>query len=131
MIVRKLRYKGSNMRPRPAVALGLLLFALAPRAVAQTVNGDLNAAFATGKWKESNEGVVLNCVRVTTQKEVIKGNSEGMCPATRSLSHLGTNIIYRQLPTFTRTKMVTKLPVPPLAQLSLYFVSLLTLTPIR
>lgn len=66
------------------LAFALALFALAPTTVAQTVNGDMNAAFATGKWKESNEGVVLNCVRVTTQKEVIRGNSEGVCFLTEA-----------------------------------------------
>lgn len=72
------------MKAQLAFALALPLFALAPTVVAQTVNGDINSAFATGKWKESNEGVVLNCVRVTTQKEVVKGNSEGMCFLTEA-----------------------------------------------
>jgi len=73
------------MRPvRLAFALALPLFAVAPVAVAQAVNGDIDAAFATGKWKESNEGVVLNCARVTTQKEVLKGNSEGLCFLTEA-----------------------------------------------
>lgn len=72
------------MQTRLAFAIALLLFGLTLQATAQTVNGDINAAFATGKWKESNEGVVLYCARVTTQKDVIKGNSEGVCFLTEA-----------------------------------------------
>ena len=55
--------------------LGLLLFILPPAANPQTVNGNIDTAFAVGKWKESHEGVSLYCARITTQKEVLKGNS--------------------------------------------------------
>ncbi len=51
---------------------------------AQTVNSNINAAFAVGKWKESHEGVTLFCVRATTQKEVVKGNSNGVCFLTEA-----------------------------------------------
>jgi len=61
-----------------------LLFFLRPAANAQTVNGNNDAAFAVGKWKESHEGVSLFCARVTTQKEVIKGNSNGVCFLTEA-----------------------------------------------
>jgi hypothetical protein len=61
-----------------------LLFTLQPSAKAQTVNGNLDAAFAVGKWKESHEGVSLFCARITTQKEVIKGNSNGVCFLTEA-----------------------------------------------
>src|SRR5215467_12868375 len=63
--------------------LFLLLF-LPCTANAQTVNGNINAAFAVGKWKESHEGVSLFCVRVTTQKDVLKGNSNGVCFLTEA-----------------------------------------------
>ncbi len=70
------------------LALGLiclfLMFFLRPAANAQTVNGNINVAFAVGKWKESHEGVSLFCARVTTQKEVIKGNSNGVCFLTEA-----------------------------------------------
>ena len=61
-----------------------LLFALRPTANAQTVNGDIDAAFAIGRWKESHEGVSLFCARVTTEKEVTKGNSNGVCFLTEA-----------------------------------------------
>ena len=61
-----------------------LLFALLPAVNAQSVNGNINAAFAVGKWKESHEGVSLFCARVTTQKEVVKGNSNGVCFLTEA-----------------------------------------------
>lgn len=51
---------------------------------AQTVNGNIDAAFAVGKWKESHEGVSLFCGRITTQKEVVKGNSNGICFLTEA-----------------------------------------------
>ncbi len=60
------------------------LFDLRPAASAQTVNGNSDAAFAVGTWKESREGVSLFCVRVTTQKEVIRGNSNGVCFLTEA-----------------------------------------------
>ena len=73
---------------RIRLAFGLiclfLLFILRPAANAQTVNGNINAAFAVGKWKESHEGVSLICARVTTQKDVIKGNSNGVCFLTEA-----------------------------------------------
>ena len=61
-----------------------LLFVLAAAANAQTVNGNLDAAFAVGKWKESHEGVSLFCVRVTTQEDVLKGDSSGACFLTEA-----------------------------------------------
>jgi hypothetical protein len=61
-----------------------LLFILRPAANAQTVTGNNDAAFAVGKWKESHEGVTLFCVRVTTQKEVLRGNSNGVCFLTEA-----------------------------------------------
>jgi len=61
-----------------------VVFVLGPAANAQTVNGDINAAFAVGKWKESHEGVTLFCARVTTQEEVTKGNSNGVCFLTEA-----------------------------------------------
>ena len=59
------------MRIRFAVGLICLFlpFVLQPAANAQTVNGNIDAAFAVGKWKESHEGVSLICARVTTQKD--------------------------------------------------------------
>lgn len=51
---------------------------------AQTVNGNMDAAFAVGKWKESREGVSLFCVRVTTQEDVLKGDSSGACFLTEA-----------------------------------------------
>lgn len=61
-----------------------LLFVLTAAANAQTVNGNLDAAFAVGKWKESHEGVSLFCVRVTTQEDVLKGDSSGACFLTEA-----------------------------------------------
>ena len=61
-----------------------LLFALPRAANAQTVNGSLDAAFAVGKWKESHEGVSLFCVRVTTQEDVLNGDSSGACFLTEA-----------------------------------------------
>ena len=61
-----------------------LLLALPAGANAQTVNGNLDAAFAVGKWKESHEGVSLFCVRVTTQEDVLKGDSSGACFLTEA-----------------------------------------------
>jgi len=61
-----------------------LLLVLLPAAKAQTVNGNMDAAFAVGKWKESHEGVSLFCARITTQKDVIKGNSNGACFLTEA-----------------------------------------------
>ena len=43
------------------------------------MNGNVDAAFAVGKWKESHEGVSLFCARVTTREAVTKGNSNGVC----------------------------------------------------
>jgi len=54
---------------RVALILFFLLFVLRPAANAQTVNGNNDAAFAVGKWKESHEGVSLFCARVTTQND--------------------------------------------------------------
>lgn len=62
----------------------MFLFVPLPAVTAQTLNGNINAAFAVGKWKESNEGVTLVCVRVTTQKDVVKGNSTGACFLTEA-----------------------------------------------
>jgi len=61
-----------------------LLFLLPTAANAQIVNGSLDAAFAVGKWKESHEGVSLFCVRVTTQEDVLKGDSSGACFLTEA-----------------------------------------------
>jgi hypothetical protein len=61
-----------------------LLFVLPAATNAQTVNGDIDAAFAIGKWKESHEGVSLFCVRVTTQEDVLKGDSSGACFLTEA-----------------------------------------------
>lgn len=74
------------MRIRFAVRLIclFLLFDLLPATNAQTVNGNNNAAFAVGKWKESHEGLSLFCALVTTQKNVIKGNSNGVCFLTET-----------------------------------------------
>jgi hypothetical protein len=74
------------MRVRFAFGLMCLFFLLVlrPAANAQTVNGTGDAAFAVGKWNESREGVSLFCARVTTQKEVTKGNSSGVCFLTEA-----------------------------------------------
>ena len=61
-----------------------LLLALPAGANAQTVNGNLDAAFAIGKWKESHEGVSLFCVRVTTREDVLTGDSSGACFLTEA-----------------------------------------------
>jgi hypothetical protein len=61
-----------------------LLFVLPAAANAQTVNGSVDAAFAVGKWRESHEGVSLFCVRVTTQEDVLKGDSSGACFLTEA-----------------------------------------------
>ena len=74
----------SNRVPKYLATFLFLLFVLLPATNAQTVNGTMDAAFAVGKWKESHEGVSLFCVRVTTQKEVIKGNSNGLCFLTEA-----------------------------------------------
>src|SRR6266849_3171374 len=77
---------GAHMMIRFAVVFMclFLLFVLPPVAEAQTVNGNTDAAFAVGRWKESHEGVSLFCARITTQKEVIKGNSNGICFLTEA-----------------------------------------------
>jgi hypothetical protein len=74
------------MRIKFAVSLICLfiVFVFRPAANAQTVNGSVDAAFAVGRWKESHEGVTLFCARVTTQKDVIKGNSNGVCFLTEA-----------------------------------------------
>lgn len=69
---------------RLALILLLFLFVCGLAANAQTMNGNNDVAFAVGKWKESHEGVSLFCARVTTQKEVIKGNSNGICFLTEA-----------------------------------------------
>ena len=61
-----------------------LLLVLPTAANAQTVNGNLDAAFAIGKWKESHEGVSLFCVRVTTREDVLTGDSSGACFLTEA-----------------------------------------------
>src|SRR5215467_2535091 len=61
-----------------------LLFVLPASANAQTVNGNADAAFAVGKWKESHEGVSLFCVRVTTQEDVLNRDSSGACFLTEA-----------------------------------------------
>jgi hypothetical protein len=74
------------MRIRFGVSLicWFLLFVFRPAANAQTVNGNINAAFAVGKWKDSHEGVSLFCVRVTTQEDVLNGDSSGACFLTEA-----------------------------------------------
>ena len=71
------------MRTRFLVGV-LCLFFLVHPARAQTVNGSTDAVFAVGKWRESHEGVSLFCGRITTQKEVVKGNSNGVCLLTEA-----------------------------------------------
>jgi len=74
------------MRIRFGVGLicWFLLFVFQPAANAQTVNGNIDAAFAVGKWKESLEGVSLFCVRVTTQEDVLNRDSSGACFLTEA-----------------------------------------------
>ena len=71
----------------------LLLFVFRPAGNAQTVNGNINAAFAVGKWKESHEGVSLFCARVTTEKEVTKGNSNGVCFLTEAQASAKDSVV--------------------------------------
>jgi len=71
----------------------LSLLILLPVADAQTVNGNTDAAFAVGKWKESHEGVSLYCARITTQKEVLKGNSNGVCFLTEAQATAKDSVI--------------------------------------
>jgi len=71
------------VRPFGLICL-FLLFVWRPAANAQTVNGDIDTAFAIGRWKETHEGVSLFCARVTTQKDVLKGNSNGVCFLTEA-----------------------------------------------
>ena len=84
---------------RVALILMFLLFVFRPMANAQTVNGDADAAFAVGKWKETHEGASVFCARVTTPKEVIKGNSSGACFLTEAQARakdsvmMSTNIL--------------------------------------
>jgi hypothetical protein len=73
-----------RIRFRVGLICWFLLFVLQQAANAQTVNGNINAAFAVGKWKESHEVVSLFCDRITTQKEVVKGNSNGVCYLTEA-----------------------------------------------
>ena len=82
------------MRIRFGVGLicWFLLFVL-PAANSQTVNGNINAAFAVGKWKESHEGVSLFCARVTTEKEVTKGNSNGVCFLTEAQASAKDSVV--------------------------------------
>jgi hypothetical protein len=70
-----------------------LAFVLQPGADAQTVKGNINVAFAVGKWRESLEGVSLFCARVTTQKDVIKGNSNGVCFLTEAQASAKDTVI--------------------------------------
>ena len=81
------------MTTRFASTLLLLVFVLLPAAKAQTVRGSTDAAFAVGKWKESHEGVSLFCARVTTQKEVIKGNSNGTCFLTEAQANAKGSVV--------------------------------------
>jgi len=83
------------MRIRFGVSLicWFLLFVLRPAANAQTVNGNINAAFAVGKWKESHEGVSLFCASVTTEKEVTKGNSNGVCFLTEAQASAKDSVV--------------------------------------
>jgi len=83
------------MRIRFGVGLicWFLLFVLQPAANAQTVKGNINAAFAVGKWKESHEGVSLFCARVTTEKEMTKGNSNGVCFLTEAQASAKDSVV--------------------------------------
>jgi len=72
------------MRTQVPVIMLCLYFLFAPAARAQRVDGNIDAAFAIGKWKETHEGVTVFCARVTTQKEVVKGNSGGICFLTEA-----------------------------------------------
>jgi hypothetical protein len=72
------------MRSVKLVFLILALLFCFPAANAQTVNGNLDAAFAVGKWKESHEGVTLFCARITTRQDVTKGNSNRVCFLTEA-----------------------------------------------
>jgi len=67
-----------------AMFLPFFLLPAANAQTAKTVNGNINAAFAVGRWKESHEGVSVFCARVTTPKDVVKGNSNGACFLTEA-----------------------------------------------
>jgi hypothetical protein len=71
-----------------AKRLALLLLLVVPTLPtvigAQTVSGSIDAAFAVGNWMESHEGVSIFCARVTTQKDVVKGNGAGVCFMTEA-----------------------------------------------
>jgi hypothetical protein len=82
--IRECVLQRQKMTIRLGFAFVSLMFVLLPPAYAQTVNGNTDAAFAVGKWKESHEGVSLFCARVTTKNDVIKGNSNGVCFLTEA-----------------------------------------------
>src|SRR5215470_13338106 len=69
------------------------LLVLSAASNAQTVNGNIDAAFAVGKWKESHEGVSLFCVRVTTEEDVLKGDSSGACFLTEAQASAKDSVI--------------------------------------
>jgi hypothetical protein len=94
------------MRIRFAVGFVFLLCILQSAANAQTVNGNINAAFAVGRWKESHEGVSLFCARVTTQEEVTKGNSNGACFLTEA-SAIAKDSVMMSTNTFVSVKQGT------------------------
>jgi hypothetical protein len=71
----------------------LLLLAFHPEVYGQTVNGNIDAAFAVGKWKESHEGVTLFCDRATTQKDVLEGNSNGVCFLTEAQASAKDSVV--------------------------------------
>ncbi len=81
------------MRIRFGVSLIYWFLLLGPVANAQTVNGDIDTAFAIGRWKESHEGVSLFCARVTTEKEVTKGNSNGVCFLTEAQTSAKDSVV--------------------------------------
>jgi hypothetical protein len=47
----------------------------------------------TRAGKESKEGVTLFCVRATTQQEVVKGNSNGVCFLTEAQASAKNSVV--------------------------------------
>lgn len=62
----------------------LLLVGLGTQAQSSLLNGNADAARASGSWAESHEGVSLFCVHATTNVEVTKGNSQAVCFMTEA-----------------------------------------------
>jgi hypothetical protein len=87
-------HRRGNMRIRFAVAfICVFLPFVSPVAHAQTVNGNIDAAFAVGRWGESHEGVSLFCARVTTRREVIEGDSNGACFLTEAQAYAKDSVV--------------------------------------